>query len=77
MLGNTLVKTLFTSINVRFWGGTVVRDGNAIWFNPKIEYAHPSGGTNGTDFIWDALWYVLKDHGQYKAGQWVTGRVIL
>jgi len=74
MLGNTLAKTLFSSINVRFWGGTVVRDGNSIWFNPKIQYTHPSGGSNGTDFVWDGLWYILKDHDKYKAGEWVAGR---
>jgi len=76
LLGNTLVKTIFKSIKVRFWGGQVARDGQSIWFNPKLEYVHPSGGSNGTDFIWQSIWYVLEDHGKYKAGEWVTGEVI-
>lgn len=62
-----LGKIIFSKINVYFWGGTITQDGN-IWFNPKISYEHPSHGTNGTDFVWDALWFDV------EKGSWVEGR---
>jgi hypothetical protein len=70
-LGKTLVKTLFKEISIGFWGGNVTSDGKTIWFNPKIWYQHPSGGTNGTDFVWDSLWYNLEKK------EWITGRSII
>lgn len=68
-LGDTLVKTIFTKINIEFWGGDLVDD-NSIWFNPKLSYEHPLGGSNGTDFLWDSLWFT-------KNNEWVEGRLII
>lgn len=65
-LGNTLVKTIFSEINLDWWGGTLADDGS-VWFNPKVSYEHPRGGSNGTDFLWDSLWY--------KDGKWIEGNI--
>lgn len=70
-LGSTLVKTIFSSIKLRCWGGEFVEEGNAVWFNPKLEYTHPNGGSNGTDFMWDSLWY------RVDTCTWIAGRSIL
>lgn len=70
-LGKTLVKTLFTKIEIGFWGGNVTGDGKSIWFNPKIWYEHPSGGSNGADFIWDSLWWDL------ASKKWIEGRSLI
>lgn len=78
LLGDTLSKTLFEEIQVGFWGGGITNDGKTIWFNPKVGYSHPSGGSNGTDFVWSGLWYALEDTEfegqQYEAGSWIPGR---
>lgn len=70
-LGKTLVKTLFTKIEIGFWGGNVTSDGKSIWFNPKIWYEHPSGGSNGADFVWDSLWWDL------TSKKWIEGRSLI
>lgn len=70
-LGNTLVKTIFSDIKIDFWGGTKVISANSIWFNPKLSYEHPSGGSNGTDFLWDSLWFDL------DTNQWLEGRKLI
>lgn len=57
LLGRSLVKTLFTELNLDFWGGQYIPDKNSIWFVPKIWYKHPGGGSNGTDFIWSTLYF--------------------
>lgn len=62
-----LGKTVFTRISIDFWGGMLTKEGT-IWFNPKLEYEHPSGGSNGADFIWDSLWYNL------ETSKWIEGR---
>lgn len=68
-LGKTLVKTLFKSINISIWGEKAQGE-ESIWFNTKLEYTHPSGGSNGVDFVWSSLWYKL------DSKQWVEGRLI-
>lgn len=70
-LGKTLVKTIFTKVEIGFWGGNITRDGKTIWFNPKLWYEHPSGGSNGTDFVWDSLWWDI------DAKKWIEGRSII
>lgn len=70
-LGKTLAKSIFVDIQMYFWGGTVTSDGKSIWFNPKLSYSHPSGGSNGTDFLWDGLWWDLDKK------QWIEGRIIV
>ena len=62
-----LGKTVFKEIAISFWGGTLQEKQNQIWFNPKTSYTHPSGGSNGTDFIWQSLWFNLDKN------QWVEG----
>lgn len=60
-LGNTLVKTLFTEVEIGFWGGTLSQDETRVWYNPKIWYKHPGGGGNGTDFLFRNLNFMLVD----------------
>jgi len=78
LLGDTLSKTLFEEIQVGFWGGGLTSEGKTIWFNPKVQYSHPSGGNRGADFVWSELWYALEDiefeGQQYEAGSWIPGR---
>ena len=62
-----LGKTVFKEIKIYFWGGTLQEKENQIWFNPKTSYEHPSGGSNGADFIWQSLWFKLDDNA------WVEG----
>jgi len=54
-----LGRTVFKEIAISFWGGTLQEKENQIWFNPNTSYEHPSGGSNGTDFIWQSLWFKL------------------
>ena len=65
-----LGRTVFKAINVYFWGGDYIEKTNQIWFNPKTSYEHPSGGSNGADFIWQSLWFKLDDN------VWVEGRLL-
>lgn len=62
-----LGKTVFKTIQISFWGGSENQDGD-IWFNPKVSYTHHGGGSNGTDFIWDSLWF------NPKTNKWIEGR---
>ena len=54
-----LGRTVFKEIAISFWGGEFQEKENQIWFNPKTSYEHPSGGSNGADFIWQSLWFKL------------------
>jgi len=65
-----LGRTVFKAINVYFWGGDCIEKTNQIWFNPKLSYEHPSGGSNGSDFIWQSLWFKL------DTNEWVEGRLL-
>jgi hypothetical protein len=44
---------------------------NMIWINPKLEYEHPNGGSNGTDFLWNSLYF------DFKNEKWIEGRSII
>ena len=63
-------KTVFKEINIAFWGGDYIEKTNQIWFNPKTSYEHPSGGSNGSDFIWQSLWFDLNKK------VWVEGKLL-
>lgn len=67
---SNLGKTVFADINIYFWGGGYNKKHNEVWFNPKVSYSHPNGGSNGADFIWDSLWFVLADN------TWKEGRTL-
>jgi len=43
-------KAIFKELYIK-WSGERSSRENTIWFNPKLTYNHPSGGSNGTDFI--------------------------
>lgn len=69
-LGNTLVRTMFASVNIRMLSHSEIID-NCLWFNPQLKYEHPNGGSNGTSFIWASVRLNL------DTCTWVTGRSIL
>ena len=64
-------KTLFTEITIDFWGGGYNEKNNRVWFKPKVGYQHPSGGSNGTNFIWDSLWFDVAKN------KWIEGRKLI
>jgi len=66
-------RAFLKDINIYFWGGNLAEAPGKvprIWFNPKVSYEHPSGGRNGADFIWDALWFDL------STNEWREGRIL-
>ena len=67
---NPIVRNCFSKINIDFWGGKLTED-KQIWFNPRIYYEHPNGGSNGTQFLWDSLWFIPGSQ------MWVEGRTII
>ena len=69
-LGSTLVKTIFSSIKIKIWGELNIIN-NAIWFNPKLAYEHPNGGSNGTAFVWRHIGFNLDEK------KWITGNKII
>lgn len=62
-----LGKTAFSKINITTWGGKENKEG-FVWFSPKLMYEYPSGGSNGTDFVWNAIFF------DPKANKWIEGR---
>ena len=67
-----LGKALFKSIKIYTWGGNIMKnEENMIWINPKLSYEHPNGGSNGTDFLWDSLYF------DFKNEKWLEGRSII
>lgn len=65
-----LGKVMFNKIHIEFSGSTGQRDGQ-IWFSSNVRYTHPGGGSNGTTFIWDSIWF---DDNKLS---WITGRKII
>jgi len=61
-----LTRLIFKDIQFYFWGGEVNDKTNRVWFSPKVSYTHPSGGSNGCDVLWTALWFDI------ETGQWIT-----
>jgi len=69
-LGDSLVRTMFSKVEINFWGGTLLYNENKIWFNPKLSYDHPRGGSNGTDFLWNSLYFNI------DTNEWIEGDFI-
>lgn len=65
-----LGKTIFKDIHIETWGGGLSSEKGKLWINPKLDYTHPSGGMNGTDFIWKSLWF------DYENEKWIEDRLI-
>ena len=59
---------VFSDINLHFWGGHFNQETNQIWFSPKVSYEHPSGGSNGTDILWESIWFDIETE------SWIPGR---
>jgi hypothetical protein len=70
-LGNTLVKTIFSTIQIGCWSAPINEEEGLIGFFPRLRYSHPNGGSNGTDFIWNVIYYKI------DTCTWIAGRSIL
>lgn len=61
LLGGTLAKTMFKKLSLKMVGKIATDEMTGvsfIWFYSNLWYEHPSGGRNGTTFIWRHLNYV-------------------
>lgn len=70
-LGNTLVRTMFTSVKLYLWGGRYIEKEGRIWYNPNLHYTHPEGGSNGVKFVWSSLCFDLKKN------KWIEQGIIM
>ena len=51
-------KPIFRTIKITNGGGNFTTDNNKlIWFSPTINYSHYGGGRNGTNYIWEVLFF--------------------
>lgn len=66
-----LGKQIFSTIKIDTWGGSINKEETKLWINMKISYTHPSGGSNGADFLWANLHYSFIEH------KWIYGRKIV
>lgn len=56
---------LYTVFEIQTWGGIFIKDDDyketdILWINPKISFEYVSGGRNGSDFMWDSLYFNVK-----------------
>jgi len=61
---------VFENFYVEIEGGSSIQQDGSLWFRPMVTWSLPSGGTNGAQFIWEALWYSVDESG------WVPGRKV-
>ena len=54
-----ILNAIFKEMTIDFWGGNYNENENCFWFNPKIMYKHYGGGSNGTQFLWNNVWFLL------------------
>ena len=54
-------KTIYESFIFNTWGGNKVPDENKIWFNPKFSFRYVKGGSNGTEAIWNSIWFDIDE----------------
>ncbi|WP_296864556.1 hypothetical protein [uncultured Methanobrevibacter sp.] len=54
-----ILNAIFKEMTIDFWGGNYNENENCFWFNPKIMYKHYGGGSNGTQFLWNNIWFLL------------------
>jgi hypothetical protein len=55
---------IFKKINLETWGGGYYAEFEIVHFQPKIQYQHWGGGSNGTDYIWSKLFFDI------ASGEW-------
>ena len=63
-------KITYDEFKFATWGGTITKEKDAIWFNPKFEFHYIGGGSNGSDAFWYGMWFLLEDN------TWKFGREI-
>lgn len=61
---------VFKTFQVEIEGGSSIQQDGSLWFRPMVTWSLPQGGTNGAQFIWEALWYSVDESG------WVPGRKV-
>ncbi len=66
-----IAKHAFKTFNIRLAGGETVQldgDDRYLWFTISCRWDVFSGGSNGTDFIWNGMWFDL------NKSTWQPGR---
>lgn len=61
---------VFSSFRIEIEGGSSIQQDGSLWFRPMVTWSLPQGGTNGAQFIWEALWYSVDESG------WIPGRKV-
>ena len=61
---------MFNTLHLKLVGGDEVMKDDSVGFSINMEWSHPSGGTNGTGFIWNSMSYSFDESG------WIAGRKI-
>jgi hypothetical protein len=61
---------MFKTLRLRLVGGDEVMKDDSVAFSINMEWGVWSGGTNGTSFIWNGVYYSFDESG------WVAGRKI-
>jgi hypothetical protein len=61
---------MFNTLHLKLVGGDEVMKDDSVGFSINMEWSHPSGGTNGTGFIWNSMYYSFDESG------WIAGRKI-
>jgi hypothetical protein len=61
---------MFKTLRLRLVGGDEVMKDDSVAFSINMEWSVWSGGTNGTSFVWNSMYYSFDESG------WVAGRKI-
>jgi hypothetical protein len=66
-----MLELMFKEIQFYFWGGEYHEDKEDIYFNPKVFWKSHSNGSNGTDVLWDRIFFDL------TTDSWITSEPLL
>jgi len=61
---------MFKTLHLKLVGGDEVMKDDSVAFSINMEWSHFNGGTNGTAFIWNSVYYSFDESG------WIAGRKI-
>jgi hypothetical protein len=65
-----LGQTVFSSFQIKIDGGGIIYQNSVLRFEPEVAWSLPGGQWNGTQFIWDFLWYNIDE------GTWLPGNKV-
>jgi hypothetical protein len=61
---------MFKTLHLKLVGGREVMKDDSVGFSIDMMWSHFNGGTNGTAFIWNSVYYSFDESG------WIAGRKI-